>query len=99
MFKTRVQNLDKVLSAIKQNISQVGTKLANTLLVEAKKITPIKQGRARRGWKIERRGTNTAVVNRTPYIGTLERGRSKQAPDGILSPTIRSLKNRRRLYE
>jgi len=99
MFKTRVQNLDKVLSAIKQNISQVGTKLADTLLVEAKKITPIKRGRARRGWKIERRGTNTAVVNRTPYIGTLERGRSKQAPDGILRPTIRSLKNRRRLHE
>jgi len=68
-------------------------------LEEVKKRTPIKQGRARRGWRVERRGTNTHVVNRTPYIGTLERGRSKQAPRGILKPTLRGLKNRRKLYE
>jgi len=98
MFSTR-NNISQVLSAVSREISQIGTKLAKTLLVEAKKKTPIKRGRARNAWKIERRGTNTAVVNRTPYIGTLERGRSKQAPDGILKPTIRSMKNRRRLYE
>jgi len=99
MIKTRVLNLNKVLSAVKNEISQIGTKLADTLLIEAKKNTPIKRGRARNAWKIERRGTNTAVVNRTPYIGTLERGRSKQAPNGILRPTIRGVKNRRKLYE
>lgn len=99
MFKTRVLNIDTVLSAVKKNISQVGTNLANTLLVEAKKITPIKRGRARRGWRVERRGTNTHVVNRTPYIGQLERGRSKQAPRGILKPTLTGLKNRRKIHE
>lgn len=99
MFKTRVQNLDKVLSAIEKEISQIGTKVAKTLLVEAKKNTPIDKGRARRAWRVERRGTNTHVVNRTPYIGELERGRSKQSPRGILKPTVRGLKNRRKLYE
>ena len=99
MIKTRVLNLNKVLSAVKNEISQIGTKLADTLLIEAKKNTPIKRGRARRGWKVERQGTNTRVVNRTPYIGQLERGRSKQAPRGILKPTVRGLKNRRKLYE
>lgn len=99
MFKTRVTNINKVLSAIEKEISQIGTKLAKTLLIEAQKNTPIDKGRARRAWKVERRGTNTHVVNRTPYIGSLERGRSKQAPQGILKPTIRGLKNRRKLYE
>jgi len=99
MIKTRVLNLNKVLSAVKNEISQIGTKLADTLLIEAKKNTPIKRGRARRGWKVERQGTNTRVINRTPYIGSLERGRSKQAPNGILRPTIRGVKNRRKLYE
>lgn len=98
MFKTR-SNINQVLSAVKKEISQIGTKLTNTLLEEVKRKTPIKQGRARRGWRIERRGTNTHVVNRTPYIGTLERGRSKQAPRGILKPTLQGLKNRRKLYE
>jgi len=99
MFKTRVLNLDKVLTSVEQSIRQVNTNLAKTLLIEAKKQTPIRQGRARRGWRIERQGTNTKVVNRVPYIGTLERGRSKQAPRGILRPTVQRIKNRRKLHE
>tara|TARA_R100001510_G_C7456056_1_gene78730 strand:+ start:82 stop:381 length:300 start_codon:yes stop_codon:yes gene_type:complete len=99
MFKTRVLNLDKVLTSVEQSIKKVNTSLVNTLLVEAKKSTPIRQGRARRGWRVERQGTNTRVVNRVPYIGTLERGRSKQAPRGILRPTVQKMKNRRKLHE
>ena len=99
MFKTRVLNLDKVLTSVEQSIKKVNTSLVNTLLVEAKKSTPIRQGRARRGWRVERQGTNTRVVNRVPYIGTLERGRSKQAPRGILRPTVQRIKNRRKLHE
>lgn len=99
MFKTRVLNLEKVLASIETSIKKVSTNLAKTLLIEAKKQTPIRQGRARRGWRIERQGTNTRVVNRVPYIGTLERGRSKQAPTGILRPTVQRVKNRRKLHE
>ena len=99
MFKTRVLNLDKVLALVEQSIKKVNTSLVKTLLVEAKKSTPIRQGRARRGWRVERQGTNTRVVNRVPYIGTLERGRSKQAPRGILRPTVQKMKNRRKLHE
>ena len=99
MFKTRVLNLEKVLPSVEQSIKKVNTNLINTLLVEAKKSTPIRQGRARKGWRVERQGTNTRVVNRVPYIGTLERGRSKQAPRGILRPTVQKIKNRRKLHE
>lgn len=99
MFTAKVSNINAVLSAVKKNISQVGTKLADTILIEARKITPIKKGRARRGWRVERKGKNTHIVNRVPYIGQLERGRSKQAPRGILKPTLRGLKNRRKLHE
>ena len=99
MFKTRVLNLDKVLTSVEQSIKKVNTSLVNTLLVEAKKSTPIRQGRARRGWRVERKGKNTHIVNRVPYIGQLERGRSQQAPRGILKPTLRGLKNRRKLHE
>ena len=99
MFRTRVQNIATVMTLVQKKIAKVKTEMVDTILREAKKNTPIKQGRARRGWRVERQGTNTRVVNRTPYIGTLERGRSKQAPRGILKPTVRGLKNRRKLYE
>ena len=99
MFRTRVLNLNEVLTSVEKSIKGVSTKLGNALLKEARKNTPIRQGRARKGWRVERSGTNTRVVNRVPYIGTLERGRSKQAPQGILKPTVRNVKNRRKLYE
>ena len=99
MFRTRVQNIATVMTLVEKKIAKVKTEMVDTILREAKKNTPIKQGRARRGWRVERQGTNTRVVNRTPYIGTLERGRSKQAPRGILKPTVKGLKNRRKLYE
>ena len=97
MFTAKVSNINAVLSAVEKNISQIGTKVANIILIEAKKLTPIKKGRARKGWRVERKGKNTHIVNRVPYIGLLERGRSEQAPRGILRPTVRSLKNRRKL--
>jgi len=99
MFKTRVLNLKDVLTSLDKTLTKISTRLSDTILIEAKKNTPIKKGRARRGWRVERQGTNTRVVNRTPYIDLLERGRSKQAPRGILKPTIRGVKNRRKLYE
>ena len=99
MFRTRVLNLNEVLTSVEKSIKGVSTKLTNALLKEVRKNTPIRQGRARKGWRVERQGTNTKVVTRVPYIGTLERGRSKQAPQGILRPTVRNIKNRRKLYE
>ena len=99
MFRTRVLNLNEVLTSVEKSIKGVSTKLTNALLKEVRKNTPIRQGRARKGWRVERQGTNTKVVNRVPYIGTLERGRSKQAPRGILRPTVQKIKNRRKLHE
>jgi len=99
MIKTKVYNINKVLTAMDKQLSQISTHVSNTILQEARKNTPIKQGRARSGWKVSKLGNTVRVQNRVPYIDLLEKGRSKQAPRGILKPTIRGLKNRRKLYE
>lgn len=57
--------------------------------------TPIDKGRARRGWRLEGTGTGKRIVNRVPYIDVLEKGHSKQAPNGILGPTVREISQRR----
>jgi len=64
-------------------------RLSDGLLVNAKRFTPIDQGRARRGWRKEKRFRQTQVVNRVPYIDALEDGHSKQAPNGITGPAVR----------
>ena len=88
-------------------MTKVSTRIANTLLEEVKDATPIDKGRARRGWKMKQ-GTNPTasssverqiqIQNRVPYIDLLERGRSKQAPRGIVRQALgATLRNRRRI--
>ena len=57
--------------------------------------TPKRTGRAKSGWKqvdtYKPDGkTRTVIVNTVPYIGVLDTGSSKQAPNGIVEPSIKS---------
>jgi hypothetical protein len=63
----------------------------NDLMVEVRKEisvrTPILTGTARRGWQQR----NQAVVENTvPYIERLEKGYSRQAPNGFVNQGIRA---------
>jgi len=72
------------------------TRVANDILGVARKNTPVDKGQARRGWRLDSRHKMKSIVNRVPYIVQLEEGHSKkQAPNGILGPTIREISQRR----
>tara|TARA_A100001201_G_scaffold69934_1_gene64436 strand:- start:1202 stop:1516 length:315 start_codon:yes stop_codon:yes gene_type:complete len=78
------------------------TRVAEDVKKVAQSFTPIDKGRARRGWKMRNQVSVTqsssstrSITNRVPYIDLLERGRSKQAPKGIIGPTVREIKRRR----
>jgi hypothetical protein len=63
--------------------------------------TPVRTGRAKSGWKqvdtYKPDGkTRTVIVNRVPYIGVLDQGASKQAPNGIVEPGFESAQSNRR---
>lgn len=63
------------------------------------KKTPIDTGRAKRGWKrvkeFEFNGqVQTVIRNDVPYIGVLDKGSSKQAPNGIVDPSVQEIKRR-----
>ena len=64
--------------------------------VIAAKNTPKRSGAARGAWKQQGTGTDTQVANDKPYIQRLDQGWSKQAPGGILKPTIREIKRKYR---
>lgn len=103
MISAKIKNLDSVFTRIQRELGRVGNRVTQALYEEAVKATPKDKGKARRGWHI-RKGTNptestaiqkeTKIVNRTPYIGRLEKGHSKQAPRGILKPTLEAFKRR-----
>lgn len=63
------------------------------------KTTPIRTGTAKRGWRrvaeFKFNGqTQTVIRNDVPYIGVLDKGTSKQAPNGIVEPSVAEIKRR-----
>jgi HK97 gp10 family phage protein len=68
--------------------------VADDIYQTAKKNTPVKSGRAKRNWTEKVSGNNFEVKNQVPYIGRLEAGASRQAPKGIIGPTLTQVKGK-----
>lgn len=95
MLTITVRNTNQVIKSLEREKDSVMTRVATDTLGVARSKTPIDQGRARRGWRMEKSYRQISIVNRVPYIDQLELGRSKQAPSGILGPTVREISRRR----
>lgn len=70
-------------------------KVSNDVLIVARDKTPIRLGKARRGWKKRKTNRGTVIENRVLYIDQLEQGSSRQAPRGIVGPTIQEITRRK----
>lgn len=81
-------------SGLKQNLREFIRELADDIEATAKKNTPVKTGNARRNWKKQVTDTRAVINNQVPYIGRLEAGASRQAPQGILKPTLTQIKGK-----
>ena len=95
MLEIRVKGTRQVSRSLEREKESLMTKIAEDTKSVAVSKTPIDQGQARRGWRLESSHRVKRIVNRVPYIDLLEKGRSKQAPNGILGPTIREISKRR----
>ena len=95
MLKIRVLGNQRVMASLEREKERFIDLVAKDIKDVAVKRTPIDKGRARRGWRLEGMFREKRIVNRVPYIVPLENGHSKQAPKGILGPTIREISQRR----
>lgn len=77
--------------ALGKEVEALFSRLGKNTLAIAKQNTPIRSGRARRSWTEKPTKSGFEVKNSVPYIEQLEKGRSKQAPRGIIKPTTRSV--------
>jgi hypothetical protein len=80
----------KVAKTLQMTIQEV----ADTVEETAVRNTPIKTGYTRRQWNKKVGYSDFEVSNRVPWIGRLEAGASKQAPRGIIGPTLTQLKGK-----
>ena len=77
------------LRQLENQFDELLKKISQRTVSIAREETPIRTGRARRGWTERSNDSGFFVQNSVPYIEQLEKGRSRQAPKGITKPTVR----------
>lgn len=97
-IKIEVQGIAETIREVEQNYLDFLERVADTVLEEAPKFTPVRTGRARASWEktMTDQGRNFEVTNTQPYTRYLEKPylKSKQAPVGIIGPTLTSVQRK-----
>ena len=103
MLSFKATKIAETMRSLKRDRDSLLSDFAEDVLQIAKANTPIDTGKARRGWRKRRSRKGFNIDNKTPYIGlldfdpSLKRPRSRQAPRGIIKPTVESSRLKRRL--
>jgi uracil phosphoribosyltransferase len=103
MFKVELIGIDSSIQQVNAEFRSEVKRLAHSLFTEVVKTTPVKTGAARSGWKQKIEDQGFEISNDVPYVPVLDLGRhmtsrgmrgSKQAPNGIIGPSLKSIKGK-----
>lgn len=103
MLKVEFIGAQGVKRALDASLKSEIQLLSNEVYKEVRNRTPVDTGRAKKGWTQKTTDNTFVIENRVPYIGVLDKGRhmtnrgmrgSKQAPKGIVGPSLNSIKGR-----
>ena len=89
-----ITGLGIAVSSIESEAAALIKSLADDIETTAKANTPYRTGNARRNWSETVTSKSFTVKNEVPYIERLEAGWSKQAPKGIIGPTLTQVKGK-----
>jgi HK97 gp10 family phage protein len=79
---------------LKTSLDKFVKELGKEVLADAKANTPVRSGNARKNWVKTETSSGFKVTNNVPYIERLEAGASRQAPKGIIGPTLTQVKGK-----
>jgi len=97
----KFRNSKAAYADIEDTLNAVVNHFLDDFYNEVKRTTPVREGRAKRGWRkrnkydIGRKGETVVMDNQVPYIGILDEGSSSQAKQGMTDPAFRKLSKRR----
>lgn len=94
MARATVTGIDAAMREIMRSVEETIAGYARETETVARAKTPVRSGNARRNWSRKQNKQGFEVENRVPYIERLEAGHSKQAPRGIVGPTLTQIKRR-----
>jgi hypothetical protein len=103
MFQVRFTNVSGVRNYLDRSLRSEVQRLGNEVYQEIKQRTPVDTGTAKAGWRKKDSTNSFTISNNVPYIEVLDKGRhmtnrgmrgSKQAPKGIVGPSLKSIKGK-----
>lgn len=103
MLKVEFVGASSAIKSLQQQLVSETAKLAQTVYAEVKQRTPVDTGRAKAGWTKQSRQNGFVIQNSVPYVPVLDKGRhmtnrgmrgSKQAPKGIVGPSLDAIKGK-----
>jgi hypothetical protein len=94
MFKSSLTGADQIAPTMRRELESLMKQVGDEVLNIAKKETPVRSGNARKNWTKEEQASSFTVENRVPYIERLEAGSSRQAPRGMIMPTLTQIKGK-----
>lgn len=94
MLKISFSGTTNVSKELEAALTKAVKEVSESVYTAARANTPVKTGNARKNWTKTVKDKNFAVENRVPYIERLEAGSSKQAPRGIIMPTLTQVKGK-----
>ena len=89
-----ITGLVETTRGLKSDLAKFTKDFSDDFVKTAKSFTPVRTGNAKKGWQ-QRPSTHGAnIENKVPYIGRLEAGASRKAPQGIIGPTLTTIKGK-----
>lgn len=85
---------DVINKSLQKTLQMTIAQVADVVEKTAVSKTPVKTGYTRKQWTKKVTKTDFEVANRVPWIERLEAGSSKQAPKGIIGPTLNTVKGK-----
>ena len=85
---------DLISRKLQKNLEMTIVDMANLTKDTAVANTPVKTGFTRKQWTKNYTKRDFEVANRVPWIEKLEAGASRQAPRGIIGPTLTQVKGK-----
>ena len=97
-IKIEVRGVADTIKQVESDYREFLERVADSIVEEAPNFTPKRTGKAAASWesKMTDGGKNFEVTNTQPYTVYLEKPyvKSKQAPKGIIGPTLTSVKGK-----
>jgi hypothetical protein len=102
-FAVRFLGMGTAAAALNKFGQTIIQQLADDIYTEVRNTTPVDTGTAQKGWKKKMLKTRFVIDNNVPYVEVLDKGRhmtskgmrgSKQAPKGIVGPSLEKIKGR-----